>query len=105
MATKRLELLRTLVPSVARIAVLDPTIAAVSDATLRDLEPAARAMGMQIQVLKASTSREINAAFASFVRERLDALFVGTDAFFTSRRVQLAQSGGAPWFPCDLRGT
>ena len=47
-------------------------------------------MGLQIQVLNASTSREIDAAFATFVRERPDALFVGPDAFFTSRRVQLA---------------
>ena len=46
-------------------------------------------MGLQIQVLNASTSREINAAFATFVRERPDALFVGSDPFFTSRRVQL----------------
>ena len=48
-------------------------------------------MGLQIQVLNASTSGEINAAFATFVRERPDALFVGSDPFFNSRRVQLAQ--------------
>ena len=59
---------------------------------VRDVEAAARAIGLQIQVLNASTSREINAAFATFVRERPDALFVGGDAFFTSRRVQLV-----PW--------
>ena len=47
-------------------------------------------MGLQIQVLRASTSREIEAAFAGFARERPDALFVGVDPFFTSRRVQLA---------------
>jgi putative ABC transport system substrate-binding protein len=46
-------------------------------------------MGLQIQILKASTSREIEAAFATFVHERPDALFVGNDAFLTSRRVQL----------------
>jgi putative tryptophan/tyrosine transport system substrate-binding protein len=56
---------------------------------LRDVEPAARAIGLQIPVLNASTSREINAAFATFVRERPDALFVGGDPFFSSRRVQL----------------
>ena len=61
-----------------------------TESTLRDVEAAARAMGLQIQVLNASTSREIDAAFATFVRERPDALFVGTDAFFNSRRVQLA---------------
>ena len=47
-------------------------------------------MGLQIQVLNASTSREIDAAFATLARERPDALFVGADPFFTSRRVQLA---------------
>jgi len=57
---------------------------------LRDLEPAARAMGLQIQVLSASTSGEINAAFATFVRDRPDALFINLDPFFTSRRVQLS---------------
>jgi putative tryptophan/tyrosine transport system substrate-binding protein len=57
---------------------------------MRDVEPAARAMGLQIQILKASSSGEIEAAFATFVRERPDALFVGNDAFLTSRRVQLA---------------
>ena len=91
MAAKRLELLRELVPAAARVAVLvNPANAANTEATLRDVEAAARAMGLQIQVLNASTSREIDAAFATFVRERPDALFVGSDAFFTSRRVQLA---------------
>jgi putative tryptophan/tyrosine transport system substrate-binding protein len=91
LAAKRLELLRELVPAGARVAVLvNPAIAAVTEATLRDLEPAARAMGLQIQVLTASTNREIDAAFASFARERPDALFVGPGAFFLSRRVQVA---------------
>ena len=88
---KRLELLRELVPAATRVAVLvNPANATTTETTLRDVEPAARAMGLQIQVLNASTSREINAAFATFVRERPDALFVGLDPFFTSRRVQLA---------------
>jgi putative tryptophan/tyrosine transport system substrate-binding protein len=56
---------------------------------VRDVELAARTIGLQIQVLNASTSREINAAFANFVRERPDALYVGTGPFFVSRRVQL----------------
>jgi putative ABC transport system substrate-binding protein len=46
-------------------------------------------MGLQIQVLNASTSREIDAAFATFVRERPDAVFVSLDVFFISRRAQL----------------
>jgi putative ABC transport system substrate-binding protein len=91
LAAKRLELLRDLVPGVARVAVLvNPADATSTESTLRDVEPAARAMGLRIQVLNASTSREINAAFASFVRERPDALFVAPGPFFYSRRVQLA---------------
>ena len=91
LAAKRLELLRELVPGAARVAVLvNPANATNTETTLRDVEPAARAIGLQIQVLNASTSREIDAAFATFVRERPDALFVGQDVFFVSRRVQLA---------------
>jgi putative tryptophan/tyrosine transport system substrate-binding protein len=88
---KRLELLRELVPGAARVAVLvNPANATSTETTLRDVEAAARAIGLQIQVHNASTSREIDAAFATFVRERPDALFVGGDPFFVSRRVQIA---------------
>src|SRR5262245_10787817 len=91
LSAKRLELLRELVPSAVRVAVLvNPANTTTTETTLRDLQSAARAMGLQIQVLNASTSREINAAFtAAFERERPDALFVGGDTFFTSRRVHL----------------
>jgi putative ABC transport system substrate-binding protein len=90
LAAKRLELLRGLLPAVTRVAVLvNPANAINTESTLRDVEAAGRAMGLQIQVLNASTSREINAAFASLGRERPDALFVGSDGFFISRRVQL----------------
>jgi putative tryptophan/tyrosine transport system substrate-binding protein len=92
LAAKRLELLRELVPAATRVAVLtNPTEATLTESTLRDVEAAARVIGLQIQVLNASTSREIDTAFATIVRERPDALFVGTDPFFVSRRVQLAQ--------------
>src|SRR5437867_3024888 len=88
LVAKRLELLRELVPAATRVAVLvNPANAPNTEVTLRDVEAAARAMGLQIQVLNASTTREIDSAFASFMRERPDALFVGNDAFFTSRRV------------------
>jgi putative ABC transport system substrate-binding protein len=91
LAAKRLELLRELVPGAARIAVLvNPANATNTETTLRDVEAAARAMGLQTQVLNASTSREIDAAIATFVSERPDMLFVGSDGFFNSRRVQLA---------------
>ena len=103
LVAKRLELLRELVPAATRVAVLvNPANAANTETTLRDVEPAARAIGLQIQVLNASTSREIDAAFATFVRERPDALFVGADPFFTSRRVQLGPPGVAPRGPRDI---
>jgi putative ABC transport system substrate-binding protein len=87
---KRLELLRELVPAVVRVAVLvNPDDTQITPLILRDVEAAARSMGLQIQVVRASTSREINAAFASFARERPDALFLGADPFFTTRRMQL----------------
>jgi putative tryptophan/tyrosine transport system substrate-binding protein len=91
LAAKRMELLREMVPAAARVAVLgDPTFT-LTESHVRDAETAARAMGLQIQVLSASTSREINAAFANFVRERPDVLYVGTSPFFIGRRVQLTQ--------------
>jgi putative tryptophan/tyrosine transport system substrate-binding protein len=91
LAAKRLELLRELVPAMVRVAVLvNPSDATATETTLRDVEAAARDLGVQIQVLNASTSREMDAAFATVMRERPDALFVGPGAFFTSRRVQLA---------------
>jgi len=91
LVAKRLELFRELVPGAARVAVVvNPTASTNAERTLRDVELAARAMGLQIQVLNASTGREIDAAFATFVRERPDALFVGSEALFSSRRVQLA---------------
>ena len=89
---KRLELLRELVPAAVRVAVLvNPANAVSAEATLRDVEPPARAMGLQIQVLSASTSGEINAAFETFLHERADALFVPSDPFLNSRRVQIVQ--------------
>ena len=100
LAAKRLELLRALVPAATRVAVLvNPADATNTESTLRDVEPAARAMGLQIQVLNASTSHEIDAAFATLVRARPDALFVGNDAFFNARRVQLVLLAGRHGLP------
>jgi putative ABC transport system substrate-binding protein len=91
LVAKRLGLLHDLVPKAVRIAVLvNPTNKVNAEATLREIREAARSLGLQIQVTKASTSREIDVAFASLVRDRVDALFVVPDAFFVSRRVQLA---------------
>jgi putative ABC transport system substrate-binding protein len=89
LVAKRLALLHELVPNAGRVAVLvadtlgnDPNLGAVQEA--------ARAIGLQINVFKARTSREIDAVFATLARERPDALFVTPNAFFTSRLVQLA---------------
>ena len=88
---QRLSLLHELVPKAVRIAVLvNPANVQATEATLRDIAEAARAIGWQIQVLKASTSREIEAAFATLVGNRADALFIAPDTFFGSQRVQLA---------------
>ena len=88
---KRLALLHELVPAAARVAVLvNPTDPVRTESTTKDVEAAARTIGLQIRVLNASTSAEIDAAFATLARERVDALFVGPDSFFNSRRVQLA---------------
>jgi putative ABC transport system substrate-binding protein len=88
---KRLGLLHDLVPKAARIAVLvNPSNTKVAEATLREIPEAARALGLQTQVLNASTNREIEAAFAALARDRADALFVAGDGFFSSRRVQFA---------------
>ena len=91
LVAKRLELLHELVPGATRIAVLvNPANPANAEPTTRDVEAPARDIGLQIKVLRAASSSEINAAFATLVREQFNALFVGGDAFFTSRRVQLA---------------
>jgi ABC-type uncharacterized transport system substrate-binding protein len=91
LVAKRLELLRQLVPGATRVAVLvNPAVAATAEATVTDIEARAHATGLQIRVLKASNGREIDAAFATFARERPDALFIGAGAPFNTRRVQLA---------------
>lgn len=105
LATKRLELLRELVPGAKRIAVLvNPIDTSNTDSTLRAIEPAARAIGLQIRVLNASTSREIDAAFATIGRDRPDAVFVGQTPFLNSRRVQLVQLAARHMVPASYPG-
>jgi putative tryptophan/tyrosine transport system substrate-binding protein len=103
-AAKRLELLRELVPGVARVAVLVNPIGPTPEVTVTDVQAAAGALGVQIQVLNASTSREIDIAFAALVRERPDALFVGTDPFFTGRRIQLTHLASRHAIPATYGG-
>jgi putative ABC transport system substrate-binding protein len=88
---KRLRLLHDMVPNAVRVSVLvNPVNASATESTLREVREAAPTLGLQIQILNASTIGEIDAAFATLARERPDALFVTGDAFFVSRRVQLA---------------
>jgi putative ABC transport system substrate-binding protein len=90
-AAKRLRLLHDLVPKAVRIVVLvNPAVASIAEATKQDVQNAAPAMGLQIQILNATTIGEIDAAFASLARERPDALFFAPDSFFSSRRGQFA---------------
>jgi putative ABC transport system substrate-binding protein len=88
---KRLALLHELVPGAMRVAALiNPTDAVRAEAVRKDLQSAVRTMGVELQILTASSGLEIDAALAAVARERADALFVGPDAFFNTRRVQLA---------------
>src|SRR5262249_19343510 len=99
-ATKRLELLREMVPAITRVAALvNPTEVSNTEATLKDLETAARLMGLKIKALKASSSGEINAAFATLEAERPGAIFVAPDSFFITRRVQWVRRAMLPRIP------
>src|SRR5262245_17397851 len=92
LVAKQLEFLHELVPRAARVAVfVNPASATNTERMERDAPPAARAKGLQIQFLRASSSREIDVAFAGLARERPDALFIGNDGLFNSRRVQFVQ--------------
>ena len=87
---KRFRLLHELVPKAVRVAVLVNPSSSTTDTTLRGTKEAAAALGLQLQILNASSIREIDVAFATLARKRPDALFVGGDAFFVGRAVQLA---------------
>jgi putative ABC transport system substrate-binding protein len=90
LAAKRLELLHELVPAATRVAVLVNPTNPTSESTVRDVEAAALVIGLQIHVVKASSRAEIDTTFATLARDRTDAVFVGPDGFFNTRRVQLA---------------
>jgi putative tryptophan/tyrosine transport system substrate-binding protein len=105
LAAKRLGLLREMIPGMARAAVLvNPANAMNTESTVKDVQAAAPTLGLQIQILKASTSREIDATFTNLVRERIDALFVGPDPFFNSRRVHLAVLAARCGIPATYAG-
>src|SRR5215467_7810216 len=90
LGAKHLGLLRELLPTATRIGLMvNPANPNVEGVT-KDVTAAALAAGVQIDVVRASSSSEIEAAFATLVRNRADALVVGADSFLFSRRLQLA---------------
>jgi putative tryptophan/tyrosine transport system substrate-binding protein len=89
LAAKRLELLHEMVPSATVVGFLINPTNPASDSQTRDVQAAARALGFKLPVLSASSENDIDAAFSSFVQQRVNAVFVGADAFFLSRRDQL----------------
>jgi putative ABC transport system substrate-binding protein len=91
---KRLGLLHELVPRVNRMAMLvNPSNSVASETAVREAQNAARVIGLSIDILKASTSREIDEVFATMAREQIGALFIVGDSYFTSRSVQIATLG------------
>jgi putative ABC transport system substrate-binding protein len=97
---KRLRLLHDLVPKAVRVAVLvNPANASVTTTTLQEVQKAAPAIGLQIQILNATTIGEIDAVFAAFAHERPDALLITGDSFFTGRLLQLAALTAANRIP------
>jgi len=102
---KELELLLELLPASTRVAVLvNPAAISTTETTLKEVTSAGRVRGLQIQVFNASTSREINDAFAAFDRERPDALYVGGDAFFQVRRAHLVNLASRHAVPATYGG-
>jgi putative ABC transport system substrate-binding protein len=97
---KRMQLLRELVPAAKSVALLVNPTERSEEATRRDVEAAAD--GLRILVREASTIGEIDAAFASMVAEKVDALFVAPSPFFSARRVQLAVLAARHNFPTAL---
>jgi putative tryptophan/tyrosine transport system substrate-binding protein len=89
LTAKRFSLLHELVPGAARvIALVDPNYA-LAEAIIKDLQEARATLGLQVEILYAGTAREIDAAFATMVQKRADALLMTASPFFTNRRVQI----------------
>jgi putative ABC transport system substrate-binding protein len=105
LAAKRLGLLREMIPGMVRLAVLvNPTNASNAESTVKDVQTAASTLGLQVQIFNASIRHEIDAAFTNLVREQIDALFVGPDPFFNSRRVHLAVLAARRAIPATYAG-
>ena len=100
--TKRFGLLHDLVPSALRVGVMvNPNNPSQTEETLAQLNEAARVLGLQLQIFNAGTNREIDTAFETIARDHCDALFVGPDAFFASRRVQFATLAARDHLPAS----
>ena len=105
LSAKRLELLHEVIPGAARIALLvEPNNGVITETIVRDVQAAARPMSLQIRLLEANTNSEIDAAFATITRERLDALFVGNSPLFNSRRIQLVNLASYHRIPATYSG-
>jgi putative ABC transport system substrate-binding protein len=105
LVAKRMELLRELVPGIKRIAVLvNPADVANTEPTLRDTEAVAGRMGLNIGIQRASSSRDIDAAFANMIRDQSEALFVSNAPFLNVRRVQLVQLAARHAIPATYSG-
>jgi putative ABC transport system substrate-binding protein len=89
LVAKRMGLLRELLPDAARVAALINPTDVISDSIIENVQTAADASGTRLVLLRASTAREIDTAFATMARDRPDALFVAPGTFFNARRVQL----------------
>jgi putative tryptophan/tyrosine transport system substrate-binding protein len=102
LAVKQFELLHEMLPSAARIAVLvDPADQTNTEPVLREIEAAARATSMNIEIFKANNSREIDATFEAIAREHLDGVFVEQSPFLNARRVQIVQLAARYVIPAD----
>jgi putative tryptophan/tyrosine transport system substrate-binding protein len=105
LAAKQFELLREMLPNARRIAALiDPAAQSTTETTLQDLETAARATGMQLYVLKATNSRDIDVTFEAMAREHVDGVFVEQSPFLNSRRIQLVQLAARYTIPATYSG-
>lgn len=105
LAAKQFELLRELLPNARRIAALvDPVAQSTTETTLDDLETAARASAMQLYILKAASSRDIDVAFEAMAREHVDGVFVEQSPFLNSRRIQLVQLAARYTIPATYAG-
>jgi len=103
LAAKRLELLRELMPGAGQIGFLFNPTNPASEAEMRDVQVASRALGLQLQILHASSEHEIEMAFASFAQQRTDAILVAGDSFFLSRHDQLVAAAARHALPTSYQ--